>query len=74
MPALSILRSLSPARLKNLLRYRLRELGWRVPVASRLDEFVRQIMTAAPDRHPELELPDGCIRMAHGRLHWLIQK
>lgn len=74
LPALSVLRRLSPARLKNLLRYRLRELGWRVPVASRLDEFARQIMTAAPDRHPELDLPDGRIRMAHGRLHWLTQK
>ncbi|MGE5469932.1 MAG: tRNA lysidine(34) synthetase TilS [Bacteroidota bacterium] len=73
-PAVRRLRGLSPARLKNLLRYRLRQLGWRSPVAARLDEFARQIMTAAPDRHPELQLPDGCIRVAGGRLCWLAQK
>ena len=40
------LRTLSLPRLKNLLRYRLRSLGWRVPVAARLDEFARQIQVA----------------------------
>ncbi len=68
---LAQLRQLSNSRLKNLLRYRLRALGWRAPVASRLDEFVRQLRTAAPDRHPELVLPDGKIRVAQRRLHWL---
>lgn len=68
---LAELRQLSNSRLKNLLRYRLRALGWRAPVASRLDEFVRQLRTAAPDRHPELVLPDGKIRVAQRRLHWL---
>ncbi|PKO31214.1 MAG: tRNA lysidine(34) synthetase TilS [Betaproteobacteria bacterium HGW-Betaproteobacteria-7] len=65
------LRTLNPARLKNLLRYRLRVLGWQVPVADRLDEFVRQLIGAAPDRHPELILEDGRMRSARGRLHWL---
>ncbi|WP_306603607.1 tRNA lysidine(34) synthetase TilS [Azonexus sp.] len=64
------MRSLSLARLKNLLRWRLRQLGWQVPVAARLDEFSRQLMTAAPDRHPELVLPAGTMRLARGRLHW----
>lgn len=68
---LAQLRQLSNSRLKNLLRYRLRALGWQAPVASRLDEFVRQLRTAAPDRHPELVLPDGKIRVAQRRLHWL---
>lgn len=68
---LALLRALSPARLKNLLRYRLRMLGWQVPVADRLEEFVRQVRLAAPDRHPELQLPDGRLRVSGGRLHWL---
>lgn len=65
------LRQLSAVRLKNLLRYRLRRLGWRGPVANRLDEFVRQLLVAAPDRHPELVLPDGTMRAGRGRLDWL---
>lgn len=65
------LRALSPARLKNLLRYRLRLLGWQVPVADRLDEFARQLLSAAPDRHPELLLDEGRMRSARGHLHWL---
>ena len=68
------LRKLSPARLKNLLRHRLRQLGWRTPDAVRLDEFCRQLLTAGPDRHPELVLPDGRIRAAQGRLNWVAQK
>jgi len=72
--SLRAMRALPLPRLKNLLRYRLRELGWRVPVASRLEEFARQLLSAAPDRHPELQLPEGCLRIAQGRVHWLAQK
>lgn len=72
--SLRAMRGLPLPRLKNLLRYRLRELGWRAPVASRLEEFARQLLTAAPDRHPELQLPEGCLRIAQGRVHWLAQK
>lgn len=68
------LRSLSLSRLKNLLRYRLRKLGWRVPVATRLDEFCRQLQTAAPDRHPILILPEGKMRSGRGLLRWLPEK
>lgn len=68
------LRGLSLPRLKNLLRRRLRLAGWRVPVASRLDEFSRQLLTAAPDRHPELQLPEGVMRVVGGRLVWLSEK
>ena len=67
-PGLRRLRCLTLARLKNLLRYRLRALGWRAPGATRLDEFARQLLTAAPDRHPELQLPDGCLWVRGGRL------
>ena len=68
------LRKLPLPRLKNLLRHRLRFLGWQVPVAARLDEFARQLLAAAPDRHPELQLPDGKMRVAQRRLHWLAGK
>ena len=71
---LTVLRTFSLPRLKNLLRYRLRQLGWQVPVASRLDEFARQLQVAAPDRHPELSLPDGKMRAGRGLLQWLSQK
>jgi tRNA(Ile)-lysidine synthase len=64
------LRQLSLPRLKNLLRYRLRRLGWRVPVANRLDEFARQLQTAGPDRHPELKLPEGRMVAGRGLLCW----
>lgn len=72
--ALPMLRRLSLPRLKNLLRYRLHCLGWRPPVAARLDEFARQLLSAGPDRHPELQLPDGTMRAGKGRLRWLAQK
>lgn len=65
------LKKLSSARLKNLLRFRLRRLGWRTPATQRLEEFVRQLQSAGPDRHPALDLPDGSMRAARGRLHWL---
>lgn len=68
------LRKLSFPRLKNLLRYRLRCMGWRVPVATRLDEFARQLHAAALDRHPELVLDDGVMRVANRRLHWSLIK
>ncbi|RKT50042.1 tRNA(Ile)-lysidine synthase [Azonexus fungiphilus] len=72
--ALDGLRRLSFARLKNLLRWRLRQLGWQPPVAARLDEFARQLLVAAPDRHPELRLPAGRMRLTRGRLHWLLSE
>lgn len=68
------LRQLSVPRLKNLLRHRLRSLGWQLPVASRLDEFARQLLAAAPDRHPELVLGAGVMRVANRRLHWSLRK
>jgi tRNA(Ile)-lysidine synthase len=71
---LGLLRQLSTQRFKNLLRYRLRQLGWRMPAASRLDEYVRQLQTAGPDRHPELVLSEGRMYSALGRLHWLVEK
>ena len=48
-------------------------LAWCVPSATRLDEFVRQLM-AAPDRHPELILSEGRMYVAQGCLHWIASK
>ncbi|OQA30681.1 MAG: tRNA(Ile)-lysidine synthase [Betaproteobacteria bacterium ADurb.Bin341] len=67
---LAAARRLSAARLNNLLRWRLRQLGWQVPVAARLDEFVRQLRSARPDRHPSLALPEGEMRVGQGCLIW----
>lgn len=71
---LAVLRTLSLPRLKNLLRYRLRLLGWQAPVANRLNEFARQLQVAGPDRHPELCLPAGRMFCRHGAVHWLAEK
>ena len=62
---------MSLARLKNLLRHRLRTLGWQVPAAARLDEFCRQLHCAGPDRHPALELREGSMRAGRGLLRWV---
>jgi tRNA(Ile)-lysidine synthase len=67
---LRMLRALSPARQANLLRYRLRQIGWQAPSAARLAEFCRQLQTARPERHPELALPEGTMRAARGLLRW----
>lgn len=67
---LSKARLLSDERLKNLLRWRLRQRNWRVPVAARLNEFVRQLRSAGPDRHPALPLPEGVMRVKRGLLFW----
>lgn len=71
---LARMRTLSPARIKNLLRFRLRQMAWQAPVASRLDEFVRQLISAGVDRHPELKLAAGTMRAGKGRLAWITQK
>lgn len=65
------LRQMPLSRLKNLLRWRLRVLGWRSPVADRLEEFARQLLSAKPDRHPQLTLPEGEMRVREGRLVWV---
>ncbi len=68
------LRQLSFPRLKNLLRFRLHLLGWKAPEASRLEEFARQLLTAGLDRHPQLDLPDGRMKVMQGALHWIALK
>lgn len=71
---LKSLRTMTCPRIKNLIRFRLRQLAWQTPVTSRLDEFVRQLLSAGPDRHPELKLPCGLMKVGKGRLFWVNQK
>ena len=71
---LSSLREVSLPRLKNLLRYRLRQLGWQAPAAVRLDEFARQLQTAGTDRHPALDLAEGSMIAGRGRLCWVARE
>ena len=71
---LAMLRELSLPRLKNLLRYRLRQLGWRAPAAVRLDEFARQLQTAGADRHPALDLAEGTLIAGGGVLRWVARR
>ncbi|QLQ25955.1 MAG: tRNA lysidine(34) synthetase TilS [Dechloromonas sp.] len=68
---LAKLRELSAPRLKNLLRFRLRQLGWHAPAAARLDEFSRQLLTAGADRHPALHLAEGSMVAGGGVLRWI---
>ena len=71
---LAMLRELSLPRLKNLLRYRLRQLGWRAPAAVRLDEFARQLQTAGADRHPALDFAEGSMIAGGGVLRWVARR
>lgn len=68
---LARLRELSLPRIKNLLRYRLRQLGWHAPVTARLEEFARQLQAAGADRHPALELAEGSMIAGSGLLRWV---
>lgn len=62
--AVSALRALDPLRAGNLLRWMLADRGLRVPPSERLDEFLRQALTAAPDRHPTLKVDRNFILRA----------
>ena len=68
------LRTLTVPRIKNLIRYRLRCLGWYSPSSQRLEEFVRQLQTAGKDRHPELVLKQGKMQVKERCLHWFPEK
>ena len=67
-------REMSLSRLKNLLRHRLRQLGWQAPAAARLEEFARQLQSAGPDRHPALDLAEGSMIAGQGRLRWVARE
>lgn len=66
---LKILRALEPARSMNLLRYTLLEYKLQTPGQCRMREFIRQLRTASPDKHPELKIGKWVLRSQRQQLH-----
>ena len=64
-----LLRPLSTPRVKNLLRSLLTWQELQAPDERRLNEFVRQLISAAPDRHPRLHAANYQLRYARGAIH-----
>ena len=67
--AIEGLRRLPPARARNLLRYFLAGRGVSMPGAARLDEALRQALSAKQDARVLVELGDITLRRHAGRLH-----
>ena len=65
---LKLFRELPAARARNLLRAMLTWHCAQAPDERRLNEFVRQLQTAAPDRHPRLDLARYALWCERGRL------
>jgi tRNA(Ile)-lysidine synthase len=53
---LAVLAGLSEPRARNVLRHLLARRGVRIPSEARLVEGLRQLLAAAPDRHPSVTL------------------
>jgi tRNA(Ile)-lysidine synthase len=67
--AVGALRRLPGARAKNLLRYFLSQRGAGMPSAERLDEALRQALTAKDDARVRVEVGGFELRRFDGRLH-----
>jgi tRNA(Ile)-lysidine synthase len=67
--AVDALRRLPAARAKNLLRYFLSRHGASMPGTDRLDEALRQALTAREDARVLVEVGDLELRRFEGRLH-----
>jgi tRNA(Ile)-lysidine synthase len=67
--AVEALRRLPVARAKNLLRYFLAERGASMPAAERLDEALRQALSAKDDARVLVDIGDFELRRFDGRLH-----
>jgi tRNA(Ile)-lysidine synthase len=68
--SMTLLRNLSDARARNLLRAM---LSWRQvqpPDERRLKEFVRQLRTVGNDRHPRIDLASYSLWREAGLLHF----
>ena len=65
------LRALGAARSKNLLRFLIQSRGWRMPEADRLDEALRQGLTAKSGATLVVDLGDCELRRHGARLHLL---
>jgi tRNA(Ile)-lysidine synthase len=69
MLSIAALRRLPPARRRNLLRYWLASHGVTMPNAERLDEALRQALTAKQDARVRIELGGFELRRFENRLH-----
>lgn len=67
---LKLFHDLSAARGRNLLRAMLTWHHAQPPDERRLNEFVRQLQTAASDRHPRIDLARYCLWCEAGRLFY----
>lgn len=60
--SLHILRTLSPARCRNLLRYHCRQLGMPLPEAAQLQQVMEELLPAAEDAMPLVSWPGVEVR------------
>jgi tRNA(Ile)-lysidine synthase len=70
----STLRSLSAPRGKNLLRYYLQQQGVPAPATTRLEELLRQLLTASPDACVQLPLSGAMIGRYRDQVYVLRQQ
>jgi tRNA(Ile)-lysidine synthase len=69
--SLALLRALSPARQRNLVRFQAGERGWALPPERRLRAGLTQLLEAAPGRQPVLRWSGHEIRRFREHLHML---
>jgi tRNA(Ile)-lysidine synthase len=60
---------LPPPRARNLLRYWIRQAGYRPPSTVKLNEILRQMTESRPDAHPRVEWNGVEVFRRHGRLY-----
>jgi tRNA(Ile)-lysidine synthase len=68
---LTAMRSLSPARCRNLIRWQARRFGLPTPDESRLATLLEQLFHAAADARPEVRWP-GVVALRYAHRLWLI--
>lgn len=65
----SALQVLTPSRARNLLRFWIREHGFRPPSTVKLQEVLRQMLESRPDAHPRVAWEGAEIHRRRGRLY-----
>ncbi|HEX2139784.1 MAG TPA: tRNA lysidine(34) synthetase TilS [Woeseiaceae bacterium] len=68
---LEALRQLAAARQRNVLRHAIRRLGLPGAPSARLEQAVRELLSAAPDAQPLVRWPGGELRRYRGSLYVL---
>lgn len=71
--SMTLLRNLSDARARNLLRAMLSWHRVQPPDERRLKEFVRQLRTVGNDRHPRIDLANYSLWCEAGQLHFKVK-